>query len=65
MHASSVRGSYVGLVGCRIRLKIEAGCGIWGILKTGYRMKIGGQDRYMFRFEDRIRNRKGTGRIII
>lgn len=34
-------GSNVGLAGCGMKLKPEAGCGIWKILKVRREMKIG------------------------
>ena len=38
-------GSSIGLAGCGMGHKIEAGCGIWEILGAGYGMKITWWDR--------------------
>lgn len=31
---------YIGLVGCRIKVKLDTGCGVTKILMVGYRVKI-------------------------
>ena len=40
-----VRGSNIGLAGCGMGHKIEAGCGILEIFTPGYGMKISWRDR--------------------
>ena len=55
-------GSNVGLAGCGMKLKPEAGCGIWKILKVRREMKIG---RDVLCFESEIGDRTCIGVIII
>ena len=55
--------SNVGLVGCGMEFKIEAGCEI-KIFKTGREMKIQRQDRDKLHFEGAIRDRTATCGIV-
>ena len=58
------RGFNIHLAGCRIRLKVEVGCGIWDLLKARCGMKVGRQDWDMNHFEGGIGDRMGVGGIM-
>ena len=58
------RGFNIHLAGCRIRLKVEVGCGIWDLLKARCGMKVGRQDWDMHHFEGGIGDRMGVGGIM-
>ena len=59
------KGFNIGLAGCGIKLKIEAGRGIMKIFVTGCEMKLEQLDRDKLHFQGGIRDKTGDFECVI